>query len=575
MSTLLLGLRTLLFALSILGYLAFLHKHTQVKLEFLPAVTFAGQICILFLGGILNILSLTVTGLLATGLAFLLLSIKSHFDFRKFLCPAYVFFAVSCLYFLFLLKGQVFNSYDNFSRWALLIKQMLLTNRFQSFQGSIILFQAYPLGSSVFVYFVSKIISPVSEGCQMFAQTMLSLSMILPLFSCAKKQKALNVLLSTGASIFLLSYNITPGELLVDTLLPLTGAAGFLLLEDELSEEKKLTWLSVPLAASAILIKNSGIFFWALMAGRILLYWIQNNKKASYSEKLSWIGLLLLPLFTLLLWKKHVEYVFASSMDSPHSMSLQAYAANIQEKYGEAMAQIVQAFAGKVFSERSLLYLLVILLFAAIASFIWKQRLMPWVKTALLILCVYAVYQLGNLCMYIFSMPMGEAVVMAGYDRYYRTIIIWCFVYTMYQLFLWLDAQRSITAGSLVFVLFICFYLMGGSPAILKRTPKGSTRAQLEQIMETYPMLSSPACLIYIPQDDSGYTYHLTKYLLYTPTVDVHITSDQEELAASIHTAIELGYDYFINLDQENEMIRSYCQEAYGLSGDVPFMELR
>ena len=118
MSTLLLGLRTLLFALSILGYLAFLHKHTQVKLEFLPAVTFAGQICILFLGGILNILSLTVTGLLATGLAFLLLSIKSHFDFRKFLCPAYVFFAVSCLYFLFLLKGQVFNSYDNFSRWA-------------------------------------------------------------------------------------------------------------------------------------------------------------------------------------------------------------------------------------------------------------------------------------------------------------------------------------------------------------------------------------------------------------------------------------------------------------------------
>ena len=88
-------------------------------------------------------------------------------------------------------------------------------------------------------------------------------------------------------------------------------------------------------------------------------------------------------------------------------------------------------------------------------------------------------------------------------------------------------------------------------------------------------MLPSPACLIYIPQDDSGYTYHLTKYLLYTPTVDVHITSDQEELAASIHTAIELGYDYFINLDQENEMIRSYCQEAYGLSGDVPFMELR
>lgn len=575
MSVLLLGIRVLLFALSILGYLTFLHQYTQLKLEFLPAVTFSIQICILFLGGILNILPMTTAGLLICGLFLLISALKDRFPFRELLCPAYIFFAVSCLYFLLLFKGLVFNSYDNFSHWALVVKQMLLTNRFPSFQDSIILFQSYPLGSSVFVYFVSKIISPVSEGCQMFAQTMLILSMILPLFSCVKKQKALNILLLPGASVFLLSYNIIPTELLVDTLLPLTGAAGFLLLNEELSGERKFTWLSIPLAACAILIKNSGIFFWALMAGRVLLYGIRNYNRVSHSERLSWIGLCLLPLSALLLWKKHVEYVFSSGMNSLHSMSLHAYTANMQEKSGETIMQIIRTFLGRVFSGRSLLCLLLILLLAAIASFVWKQKLLPWAKTALFILCVYTIYQLGNLCMYIFSMPVGEAVVMAGYDRYYRTIIVWCFVYAMYQILCWLDAQKPLPAGGLALALLVCFYLMGGRPSILKRVPKNSVRAELERIMETYPMSPSPACIIYIPQDDSGYTYHLTKYLMYTSTVDVHITSNQDELAASINTAIDLGYDYFINLDQENEMIQNYCQEVYGLPENVPFMALQ
>lgn len=576
MSTLLLGIRVLIFVLSILGFMAFLHQYTKLRVEFLPAVTFTGQICILFLGGILNLLPLTVGALVAVGLALFAAEVlKNREGFRDFLCPAYIFFSVGCLYFLFLFKGQVFNSYDNFSHWALVVKQMLLTNRFPNFQDNIILFQSYPLGSSVFVYYVSKVISPVSEGCQMFAQTMLNLSMILPLFSCGKKQKVLNIFLVLCASIFLLSYNIRPHELLVDTLLPLTGAAGFLLLEETLTKEEKFSWLAIPFAASAILIKNSGIFFWALMAGRVFLYWIFHRKTTTKSEKLSWAGLCLVPLFFLLLWKKHVEYVFYSGMTSLHSMSIQAYTANLQEKSGEILVQIVHAFAGKVFSGRSLLYLLAILLLVSIVSFVGKQSLLPWAKTTLLLVGVYTVYQIGNLCMYAFSMPIGEAVVMAGYERYYRTVIIWCFVYAIYRILHWLDTQKAISAGAVALVLLLCFYLMGGRLNILKRQSENWNRAELERIMATYPMSPSPACLIYIPEDDSGYTYHLTKYLLYTPTVDVHITSDEEELAVSIETAKEIGYDYFINLDQGNEMIEGYCAKAYGLPEGVPFMALQ
>lgn len=584
MNTLILGVRVLLFVLSTFGYLTLLHQRVHVKIEFLPAVVFAGQICILFLGGLLNLLPLTVLCLFLGGIILALFSWKNRKFYRDFLCPGYIFYAVSCLYFFFLFKGQVFSSYDNFSHWALVVKQMLLTDRFPNFQDEIILFQSYPLGSSVFIYYVSKIVSTSSEGCRMSAQTMLSLSMILPLFTSlriqsgrqAEKQKIAGILLVLGASSFLLSYNNWPTELLVDALLPLTGAAGFLLLEEELSQEKKITLLSLPLAVSVILIKNSGIFFWALMVLKIMCFWTRNRKTADIKEKLSWGSLVLLPLFVLLLWKKHVEYVFPSGMTALHSMSFDAYASNIQDKSSSGvLSQILNAFIGKVVSGRGFLCLLLILLLVSVLSILWKQSLRPWGKTALCITAVFTAYQLGNLGMYFFSMPAGEAVVMAGYDRYYRSIIIWCFFLCIFRVLNWLMEQKPIPAGVLVLLLLLLFHRMGGSLDILKRFPENSTRAELERIMDTYPMVSSPACLIYIPADDSWYTYHLAKYLLYSPTIDVHITSSEEELAAAIETAVSLGYDYFINLDSNNEMIQNYCQEAYGLPNGTPFMALQ
>ena len=210
MNTLLLGLRVMLFSLSTFCYLTFMHKKTRLPVEFLPAIVFCGQICVLFAAGILNLLSLSVWLLFGAGLLLAVLSLRDHRLYRDFLCPGYVFFALSCLYFLLMLKGQVFKSYDNFTHWALVVKQMLLTDRFPTFQDPLILFQAYPLGSSSFIYYVCCLISRVSEGCQMFAQVMLSLSMILPLFSCIRKQRFTSIFLMLGSTLFFLSYNTVP-----------------------------------------------------------------------------------------------------------------------------------------------------------------------------------------------------------------------------------------------------------------------------------------------------------------------------------------------------------------------------
>ena len=288
MNTLFLGVRVLLFALSTFGYLTFAHRKTRISVDFLPALVFTGQICILFFAGLLNLLPLAVPVLFLVGLLLALGSLRCREQYRDFVTPALIFFALACLYFLLLLKGVLFTGYDNFSHWALVVKQMLQTDRFPTWQDPIILFQGYPLGSSVFIYYVSRLISTVSEGCQMFAQTMLTISLILPVFSGIRKRKLPGFLLLLGASLFFLSYIATPDSLYVDTLLPLCGAFGFLLLNRELEADEHTAWLTVLPAAAVIMIKNSGIFFWALIAGRVLIYWIRHRKTASSIQRRSW-----------------------------------------------------------------------------------------------------------------------------------------------------------------------------------------------------------------------------------------------------------------------------------------------
>ncbi len=570
MSALILGIRVLLFALSVFGWLTLLHKKTDAAVEFLPAVVFCGQICILFLAGILNLLPLSVAVLFLGGLVLAVLSWKDRGTYRDFLCPGYVFFAAAGLYFLLLMKGQVFNSYDNFSHWALIVKQMLMTDRFPTFQDPIILFQAYPVGSSAFVYYVSKIISTVSEGCQMFAQTLLTLSMILPLFSCVRRKKAEGTLLILGASLFLLSSNTVPSELLVDALLPLTGGFGFLLLERELEGEKQTVWLSVLPAMAVIAIKNSGIFFWALMAARLGYHWFQNRKTAGREAVRSWAALIAAPLAFLLLWSRHVAYVFSSASSTPHSMSPSAYLANIQMKLADgSIAQIVQAFLQKLLEGHKLLYLLAVILLAAIAAHIKKLPGRSFVRPAVFILAAFVLYQTGNLCMYLFSMPEGEALVMAGYDRYYGSIVLFCYLYALYYILEWMEPQKHMTAIGLTLLLLCVFWKAGANPSILRRTPTNSVRAELERLMADYSIEHYLDYLVCIPQDDMGYTYHLTKYLLYTNTVDVHVVTDEAQFAETVDIAIDLGYRYLINLDPGNPAITEYCLESFGTSDQV------
>lgn len=101
----------------------------------------------------------------------------------------YVYFGFVIIVVLLSVNGKVFSHYDNFSHWALVVKQMLSTNRFPNFEDTVIVYQEYPLGSAAFIYYVAKIVG-VAESVWMFAQAYMTLACILPIFIfCKKKTK--------------------------------------------------------------------------------------------------------------------------------------------------------------------------------------------------------------------------------------------------------------------------------------------------------------------------------------------------------------------------------------------------
>lgn len=218
--------RILLFLVSNLGMWEYFRRKSKMNIFFLPAFAVCLQITVLFCAGLLNCLKVAVLLLFCIGM--MLAVFYLYTDFKNVIYTyqnaGYAFLILAFFLILLACRGNTFTQYDNFSHWALVAKTVILNNRYPSFQDTVILFQEYPLGSTSYVYYFAKIVSD-SEGAQMAAQAFLMLSFILPIFKYVRRNIAAGFICVFLFANYIFCYNILISNLLVDTLLPLQGAA--------------------------------------------------------------------------------------------------------------------------------------------------------------------------------------------------------------------------------------------------------------------------------------------------------------------------------------------------------------
>lgn len=306
MSLNLLG-RIFILLLSFIGYTVYLKKKFDLRVEFAPIVICSSIGIIMFLAGIFHIMPIATYAIIIIGLIQLRLIRKDSFNLEEILKLS--IFTLIVLYFFNYLKDALFIHYDNFSHWALVVREMLETNALPTSASKLIEFNAYPTGTAGFIYFVSKIVGN-TDGIKAFGQTLILLSGIFSLTAFINKKNWYLSIVFAVFSVYFLVYNIFITDLLVDTILPILGVAIVAIIVYYRDRDlEKLLKFAMPLIAYLPIIKNSGIFFTIISV--VMIYLLVRGTNIT---KKKFIGYSIVPsLVLMVLWKVHVMITFGKS----------------------------------------------------------------------------------------------------------------------------------------------------------------------------------------------------------------------------------------------------------------------
>lgn len=545
----------LLFFASFFGWMEFARQRLRIRTCFLPVLVASTQAVVMVLCSLVGIMLPAAYGLLGAGvlmLGFCLYQEKAR-CFTPWLNASTLFGLAGALVLFVLLKGKVVGHFDNFTHWALITKHLLTHNALPALQDSIITYSNYPIGSAAWIYCFVTCTGLNSEDMWLFAQGLYMIACLQTLFVFVEQKKGVLVcglgsLLVVLLGNFALCSNTTIYNLLVDAMLPLCGVAltvvtgceyctmqdGRLALRRSSSPRP---WLLLPLLCIVVQVKVSGLIFLVLPAGMMLYSaWRSGSRRALVQA----VSIALASVLLLLLWNWRHSLVFGN--DGRHAVALET----MQEKTGQQIADIALGTLRAMFTGKDILFLLVPLMLSFVVMlFADGSAVNLYGKLLAACVAVYLMYVVGLICLYLFSMPLQEALVLAGISRYRRTMLIWLYamlyiamLYALAHLSPALAAKRFAPAIAYVLV-FVClltgWYFNNQSYNRIKtiaddyQCEELQLRLELEQLITDQHITSGGRYILYLPPEHASSYYrtfyrYLLSYLTLSP--DVTVTAD-------------------------------------------------
>lgn len=565
--------KLILFFSSCLGVWEFLRRKTNVNIYFLPVLTVAIQTMVLFCAGLLNILSeisflLEVAGIIL--LIYFVIIDRGINWLKHYKKIGYIYFGIMLVAVLLTVNGKVVHHYDNFSHWALVVKQMILTDRFPNFQDTVIVYQEYPLGSAAFIYYVAKIVG-VAESVWMFAQAYMITACILPVFIYVRKNKIFSLIFMFLSTNFIFIYVISITDLLVDSLLPLACMSMLLYVYSYVGKNNYIIgfdqYLSVPFMIWILQIKNAGIYFVVLVSLWVLLgikrRWTKIEK--GYIRKALLISFL--PYISIVLWKKHCEYVFAEAGISYHAMTVENYLNRFNDKSLEDILTICGSWIKFCVTYQGVwLMFLGLFIGGVMCRVVYPKFQKHYYRGVLFAVVMYITYQMGTLGMYIFSMPRGEAMVLAGSTRYCKSILLAVF-FVLLLLYIQIISElnfrskKHFLAGIMAMTTVIVVWWLNSHSFNLFFDIEGDNRsverAWVENAVKQYEIPEKASCCILVPEEKKGYLYYITRYVLGSAQVTRAVVDSMEDMEGVS------DWDYLLIYDKDNPIIQEWLQDYY------------
>ncbi|MBY0115895.1 hypothetical protein NST33_30820 [Paenibacillus sp. FSL L8-0435] len=420
-----------LLIFSFLGYMQFVRKALSLRWEFIPVFVFSSIACFVFLSGLAGqlftgSLVILIAGLLLYG-GMLFLRLRRGASLRmSFSIFQFSFLAGTFVFLLVLFQNQL-THYDNFSHWAIVLKQMLSTDAFPTPDSNLIDFKNYPLGTSSFIYYVCRFMGH-SQSVMLLAQGLLIFSCFYAMFGIVSEKKRFLLYAFLGLGLSTLSFfnlTIRITNLLVDFLLPIYALAILAVIYQYRNEIKKACIVVLPLAGLLTIIKSTGIIFAAIGLIFLVYTWLKHKQKFDWKTALAVVGTICGALIPYFGWSWRMATVF-QGIDNKFDVATSGIQAG---KTPEQMREILWTFlkASTDLTTRPVIGIVIFQLIAIAASVfaivVLKKKWNLW-KALIALDVVLLLYYAGILALYLFSMPLDEAIVLAGFERYASSIVV-------------------------------------------------------------------------------------------------------------------------------------------------------
>lgn len=603
MTMLLTIIRLTAFLLSAGGYVAFARAYWKITPRASYIFVFSAQALIMYFAGLAGVLLYAAYALFGLGIALLIFLIVN-----KKIKLAYNTSSLSAINLAFVavfgaitasLIDTFFVHYDNFSHWAVVVKYMLVTDRIPDAASAIIDFKSYPLGSSSFLYYVGRIVGN-TQGIMLVGQAILLFASFYAVFGAIRDTKRFLLAAVLGLGCSTMAYfniSIRINNLLVDFLLPALALAvvGILLVERNKFSTACIAVL--PVLGLLTIVKNTGIIF-ALLGYVFLIYRAAKVQHEDAKLRPFFWGALVtiaLSLIPLIAWNIHTSTVFSADAGK-FSYDFQTITSLTPDKTPAQISYIVQLFLYTA-TQLSQLPTLGFVAFngLAIAAYLFARIVLKkkWKLLSVLLLLDLGVvlYYGGILAMYILSMPIDEALRLAGFDRYASSMILFFigaltirFTMDLENSFYQQQGERrdyrafkSLSSKNTYQFATLALTLVAGLMLLSELNGMNSIRASYS---ETLPARVSALTgdNWHAPDNDTRYLFYSSdkdnevssyelpyvgRYFLFAAQVDAVSQTEDETLLGQIQT-----YDRFVILESTPQ-IRAFMKQYANLPGDA------
>lgn len=519
------------------------------KMDITIPISVMTIISILYIFGIFNILNIGFIGICVLAALSLIYSISYLYKiiitnkgykylFNIIFTPGFLIWLLLYIMFVFLNKDRMFISWDEFSHWGLVVKNIWYLEKFGTAKEATVIFKGYPPYTAIFEWFFLKVRNYYTEGAIIIASNTLIISFIVPIFKSINWKKSLKNIIPIIFTIILLPMIFYPEiytTIYVDGILGIISA--YILYIYFYEEYNLAKNISIYLGLFALpLIKASGT---GLAVFNILIIFVDTcimKNKNKLKENKNKILLIIISVIIIFIskysWKAHTNCMGAGEAWNTSNLTLNGINKVLTGQEEEYQYTTINNFINQVFLNKidlgsiqvttveiSIIFIIFsIIIYTMICknkeSIIDRRR---YEKLVFVLFVCFLIYLLSLLLLYLFTYSSYEATRLASYSRYIFTMLLQMFMINIY-IFTEVSKKANIENIILCLVVILC------SPKVATKdlfiSSKISVQSTIQQrdrysdILKFKQYFNSGDKVYYISCGSQGFDSHIMRYNL-------------------------------------------------------------